>query len=75
MTEKVPRRIIQTDKTADLPLLAKGHLALKGGTWRKPKGFVRRRLNRHWESAARKALMKESLKRGGKKSLEFTRPS
>jgi hypothetical protein len=48
---------------------------LQGGTWREPKGFVRRRLNRLWESATRKALMKESLKRGGKRSLEFKRPS
>jgi hypothetical protein len=48
---------------------------LQGGTWREPKGFVRRRLNRLWESATRKALMKESLKRGGKRSLEFKRSS
>ena len=46
---------------------------LHGGTWREPKGFVRRRLNRLWEPATRKALMKESLKRGGKRSLEFKR--
>ena len=44
---------------------------LQGGTWRKPKGLVRRRLNRLWEATTRKALLKESLKRGGKRSLEF----
>jgi mannosyltransferase OCH1-like enzyme len=46
---------------------------LQSGTWRAPKGFVRRRLNKLWESATRKALMKESMKRGGKRSLEFKR--
>jgi hypothetical protein len=44
---------------------------LHGGTWRKRQGFVRRRLNRLWESTTRKALLKKSLKRGGKRSLEF----
>jgi hypothetical protein len=48
---------------------------LQGGAWREPKGFVRRCLNRLWESATRKALLKESLKRGGKRSLEFKRSS
>jgi hypothetical protein len=46
---------------------------LHGGTWREPRGVVRRRLNRFCESATRKALMKESLERGGKRSLEFKR--
>lgn len=44
---------------------------LQGGTWRKRKGFVRGRLKRLWETTTRKALLKESLKRGGKRSLEF----
>lgn len=44
---------------------------LQVGTWRKPKGLAHRFLNRHWESTTRKALMKESLKRGGKRSLVF----
>jgi inositol phosphorylceramide mannosyltransferase catalytic subunit len=42
---------------------------LQGGTWRNPKGLVHRRLHRLWESTTRKALLKESLKRGGKRSL------
>ena len=44
---------------------------LQVGTWRKREGLVRRVLHRHWESTTRKALLKESLKRGGKRSLEF----
>jgi hypothetical protein len=44
---------------------------LRDGTWRKRKGFVRGRLRRLWEATTRKALLKESLKRGGKRSLEF----
>jgi len=44
---------------------------LQGGTWRKRKGLVRRRLNRFWEATTRKALLKESLKRGGKRFVEF----
>ena len=44
---------------------------LQGGTWRKRKGFVRGRLKRLWESTTRKALLRKSLKRGGKRSLEF----
>ena len=48
---------------------------LQGGTWRKRKGFMRRRLNALWESTTRKALLKESLKHGGKRSLEFKSPS
>jgi inositol phosphorylceramide mannosyltransferase catalytic subunit len=44
---------------------------LQSGTWRKPKGLVHRRLHRLWEATTRKALLKVSLKRGGKRSLEF----
>jgi mannosyltransferase OCH1-like enzyme len=44
---------------------------LQAGTWRKRKGFVRRQLNRLWESTTRRGLLKESLKRGGKRSLQF----
>ena len=44
---------------------------LHGGRWHKPKGFVRGRLKRLWETTTRKALLKESLKRGRKRSLEF----
>jgi hypothetical protein len=44
---------------------------LQVGTWRKRKGLVRRVLHRLWESRTRKALLKESLKRGGKRTLEF----
>src|SRR5215468_2043931 len=46
---------------------------LQGGTWRKPKGFVYSRLHRLWELKTRRALMKESLKRGAGRSLEFER--
>jgi hypothetical protein len=44
---------------------------LQVGTWRKRKGLVPRVLHRLWESRTRKALFKESLKRGAKRSLEF----
>jgi inositol phosphorylceramide mannosyltransferase catalytic subunit len=44
---------------------------LQVGTWRKREGLVRRVLHRHWESITRKALLKDSLERGGKRSLEF----
>jgi len=44
---------------------------LQVGTWRKGKGVVHRILHRLWESTTRKAFSKESLKRGGKRSLEF----
>jgi len=44
---------------------------LQVGTWRKRQGLLRRVLHRHWESTTRKALLKESLKRGAKRSLEF----
>jgi hypothetical protein len=48
---------------------------LQGGTWRKRKGVVHRVLHRLWESTTREALLKESRKRGGKRSLEFKSPS
>ncbi|MCI0599285.1 MAG: hypothetical protein L0Y50_00385 [Beijerinckiaceae bacterium] len=48
---------------------------LHGGTWRKRQGFVRRRLFRFWESMTRRALLKKSFERGGKRSLEFKRSS
>jgi inositol phosphorylceramide mannosyltransferase catalytic subunit len=44
---------------------------LKAGTWRRHEGLVRRVLHREWEAWTRKALQKESLKRGGKRALEF----
>jgi inositol phosphorylceramide mannosyltransferase catalytic subunit len=43
------------------------------GTWRKREGLVRRVLHRRWQSTTRETLLKESLKRGGKRSLEFKR--
>jgi hypothetical protein len=44
---------------------------LKAGAWRKRERLVRRVLHRHWEAWTRKGLMKESLKRGRKRGLEF----
>jgi hypothetical protein len=44
---------------------------LKVGTWRRREGLVRRVLHREWEAWTRKALQKESLKRGRKRALEF----
>jgi hypothetical protein len=44
---------------------------LQVGSWRKRKGLVPRVLQRLWESTTRKALLKESLKRGAKRTLEF----
>jgi hypothetical protein len=44
---------------------------LQVGTWRKRKGVSHRVLHRLWESKTRKLLSKESLKRGGKRLLEF----
>jgi hypothetical protein len=41
------------------------------GTWRMRERLVRRVLHRHWASTIRKSLLKESLKRGGKRTLEF----
>ena len=44
---------------------------LQIGAWRKRKRLVPRVLHRVWESRTRKALLKESLKCGPKRSLEF----
>ncbi len=44
---------------------------LQVGRWRERKGFVQRVLQRYWELMRRRALLKESLRRGGKRSLEF----
>jgi hypothetical protein len=44
---------------------------LKGGTWRKRERLVRRVLHREWEAWIRKPLLRESLKRGRKRALEF----
>ncbi len=43
------------------------------GAWRKREGLLRRVLHRYWRSATRKTLLRESLKRGGRRSLEFKR--
>jgi hypothetical protein len=44
---------------------------LLAGSWRGRERLVRRVLHRVWESRTRKTLLKESLKRGGKRALEF----
>ena len=44
---------------------------LKVGTWRKRESVVRRVLERVWESRTRKTLMRDSLRRGAKRTLEF----
>jgi len=44
---------------------------LQISSWRKREPLVRRVLHRHWVASTRRALSKESLKRGGKRSLEF----
>jgi inositol phosphorylceramide mannosyltransferase catalytic subunit len=46
---------------------------LQVGTWRRREGLVHRVLHRFWESRIRQGLRKESLKRGGKRELEFKR--
>jgi inositol phosphorylceramide mannosyltransferase catalytic subunit len=46
---------------------------LQVSSWRKPERLLRRVLHRHWVAATRKALLRESLKRGGKRTLEFRR--
>jgi hypothetical protein len=46
---------------------------LQEGGWRKRKSLLRRRLTAHWETSTRGRLLKESLKRGPTRSLEFTR--
>src|SRR6266853_6206604 len=43
---------------------------LLASSWRRRERLVRRVLHRVWESRTRKALLKESLKRGGKRELE-----
>jgi hypothetical protein len=48
---------------------------LQHGTWRKPDRLLYKILHRYWESTTRKALFDESLKRGGKRSLEFRDPT
>ena len=48
---------------------------LQGGAWRVREGLVRRVLHRNWEAWRRKALLKDSLKRGGKRALQFKSPS
>jgi inositol phosphorylceramide mannosyltransferase catalytic subunit len=45
---------------------------LQHGTWREPRGFLRRQLNRIWVERTRRALLKESVMRGAKRSLKFT---
>ena len=44
---------------------------LQIGTWRRRNSMVRRVLERTWESRTRRALLKESQKRGSKRFLEF----
>jgi inositol phosphorylceramide mannosyltransferase catalytic subunit len=44
---------------------------LQIGTWRKRKRLVPRVLRNVWESRTRQALLKESLERGPKRSLQF----
>jgi mannosyltransferase OCH1-like enzyme len=44
---------------------------LQAGSWRKPEGLLRRVLHRRWQAKTRKALLKESVKLGGKRSLGF----
>jgi hypothetical protein len=44
---------------------------LQVGRWRERMGLVHRLLHRIWEPRTRKALLKESRKRGGKRSLQF----
>lgn len=44
---------------------------LKIGAWRRRERLVRRVLHRDWEAWIRKLLLKESLKRGGKRAAEF----
>jgi inositol phosphorylceramide mannosyltransferase catalytic subunit len=44
---------------------------LQYSSWRKQDHLLRRVLHRHWMSMTRKALFKESVKRGAKRSLVF----
>jgi hypothetical protein len=48
---------------------------LQVGTWRKRETLVPRVLHRLWESTTRKALLKESLKRGAKRSVSILQQS
>jgi hypothetical protein len=48
---------------------------LKVGTWRKREGLIRRVLHRNWEAWRRRALLKNSLSRGSKRTLEFKNSS
>jgi inositol phosphorylceramide mannosyltransferase catalytic subunit len=47
---------------------------LQVGAWRKHKGVAHRVLHRFWESTTRRALSKENLKRGAKRSSELILP-
>ena len=47
---------------------------LQSGSWRRRSGFLRRRLQGLWETTRRKALLRESIQRGAKRSLQFDRP-
>jgi inositol phosphorylceramide mannosyltransferase catalytic subunit len=44
---------------------------LQFGAWRKPEPLLYRVTHRYWETMTRKALFRESAKRGAKRSLEF----
>lgn len=48
---------------------------LKVGTWRKREGLIRRVLHRNWEAWRRRVLLKNSLNRGSKRTLEFKNSS
>ena len=48
---------------------------LQVGGWRKREGLVRRVSRRNWEKWTRRGLLKQSLKQGGKRVLEFKNPS
>jgi hypothetical protein len=44
---------------------------LQAATWRNPRGVVRRRLARYWESRTRARLLKQSLALGARRSVNF----
>ena len=48
---------------------------LQYGTWRRHKGLVRRVSQRHWETSLSRALLKESVKRGARRSVWIDRPA
>jgi inositol phosphorylceramide mannosyltransferase catalytic subunit len=52
-----------------------GGVHLQIGAWRKRKGLARRVTHRYWEEARRKVFMRNSLKRVGKRLLEFNKQS